>query len=256
MRVIDLFSGVGGLSHGFVMSGFDVEFAIEANEDIATAYEQNHRDTKVYKENIHLLDVTKLKQNHGKVEIIIGGPPCQGFSQKGKRQSLSDERNFMYYKFIGFVEIFKPKYFLLENVPHILTISDGFFKREILGSFEKLGYSVDYNVLNTAEYGIPQERKRAFFLGKLGATKVELPKPLENRTTIKEAIYDLPFINSGEGREFSEYEKDAFSTYQKEMRKNSKGIYNHRATNHSKLALERLALIPKGKGKEVFADEE
>lgn len=252
MTVIDLFSGVGGLSQGFVLEGFDIRYAVESDKSIAEAYKLNHPTTEVISEDICKVNLKEL--NSEDVTVIIGGPPCQGFSQKGKRLSINDERNFLFREFIRFVDFFKPKYFLMENVPNITTTSSGLFREEIIKEFSKLGYSIDCQVLNAVYFGIPQERKRAFFLGKRGNSLLELP--LENKllkkTTIKDAIYDLPFIESGKGEEISEYDKEMSSDYQKLMRKNSKKLFNHKATNHSKLALERLSMIPKGKGKEVL----
>lgn len=252
LKVVDLFAGVGGLSQGFISKGFEIEFAIEYIKDIAHSYKLNHPKTTVYNEDIAQVDLNKLKEKHLNIDVVVGGPPCQGFSQKGKRLSINDDRNFMFKKFIEIVAVFKPKYFVLENVPNILTTADGFFKNEIIKGFEELGYTVNAKILNASDFGVPQNRKRAFFIGSKNRTLLEFPEPRKEKTTIKEAIYDLPFIASGEGRDFFEYEKPINSNYQKMLRKNSKGIFNHLATNHSKVALERLELIPKGKGREVL----
>lgn len=255
MKIIDLFAGVGGLSHGFTMAGFEVAFAVEHDKEIANTYQQNHITTDVFSDDIEKLDIKQVSEKYKNIDVIVGGPPCQGFSQKGKRLSLNDSRNYLFKYFIDFVKIFEPKYFLLENVPNITTTSDGFFKDEILKAFNDMGYIVDVKILNAIKFGIPQNRKRAFFLGRKGTRQLELPTTNNVTTTIKEAIYDLPFINSGEGQEFYEYETLAATKYQKLMRKNSQGFYNHQATKHTKIALERLALIPKGKGKEVLPIE-
>jgi len=183
--------------------------------------------------------LSKLKQKHPNIDVIVGGPPCQGFSQKGKRLSINDDRNFMFKKFIDAVDVFKPQYFVLENVPNVLTTADGFFKQEIIKGFEELGYLVNAKTLNASDFGVPQNRRRAFFIGSKNGTLLEFPKPKKKKTTIKEAIYDLPFIASGEGSEFFEYEKPINSGYQKMLRKNSKGIFNHFATNHSKRAYSK-----------------
>ena len=257
MKVADLFAGVGGLSQGFKMAGFSIEFAIEVDKEIAKANQINHPNTIVYNTDITQIDIEKLHLKHPNIDIIVGGPPCQGFSQKGKRLSLKDKRNFLFRYFIKFVEEFKPKYFLLENVPNIITTSKGFFKNEILQEFEDLGYKIDYNILIATNFGIPQNRKRAFFLGKLGKDKLIIPtnEHLNHKVSIKDAIYDLPFINSGEGEEISNYDKPISSDYQKILRDSSTILYNHKATNHSKIALERLALIPKNGGKDSLPKE-
>lgn len=255
LKVADLFAGVGGFSQGFISKGFAIEFAIEYDKEIAKSYKLNHQDTTVYDSDISNIDLEELFEIHGKIDIVVGGPPCQGFSQKGKRLRINDERNFLFKKFIDTVRVFKPKYFVLENVPNILTTEKGFFKNEIIRGFEELGYTVNSSILNAADFAIPQNRKRAFFIGAQNGNLVEFPKPKEIVTTIREAIYDLPFINSGEGMDFFVYDKEPFSDYQKKLRHRSKGIFNHISTKHSKIALERLSLIPKGKGKEVLPPE-
>ena len=257
MKVVDLFAGVGGLSQGFLMEGFEVVFSIEFDKDIALSNQYNHPKTNVYNIDITQVNIQDFYEKYSDIDVIIGGPPCQGFSQKGKRLSLNDERNFLFQYFIKFVEKFKPKYFLLENVPNIITTSNGFFKDEILNAFNDLGYSIDNDILNASEFGIPQDRKRAFFLGKLGENKLKLPKADSNnsKVSIKDAIYDLPFIFSGEGKEISEYDKKTSSEYQKTLRDNSEILYNHKATNHSKIALERLSLIPKNGGRDSLPKE-
>ena len=255
MNIIDLFSGVGGMSEGFRMVGFNCVFAVEFDKEIANSYKKNHINTDVYATDIRSLDPEKLKLQYPKIDVIIGGPPCQGFSQKGKRLNLDDPRNYLFQQFVRYVKVFKPKYILLENVPNIITTANGFFKDQILNEFESLGYSLTYKVLCASDFGVPQDRHRAFFLGQLSTLEIALPSPNGMHTTVKDAIYDLPFIKSGEGKEISEYDKPPSSLYQKMMRKNSEKLYNHVATNHSKIALERLSLIPKGCGKETLPPE-
>lgn len=256
MIVGDLFAGVGGMSEGFKMAGFDIAFAVEFDKEIAMAYQKNHIGTDVYNVNICDIDVSELHKKHPNVDVIIGGPPCQGFSQKGKRLSLDDPRNFLFQQYVRFVKEFMPKYFVLENVPNIITTSNGYFKDQIVQAFESLGYKVNYGVLCASDFGVPQERRRAVFIGSLNhSSVVELPLPNGMRTTIKEAIYDLPFIESGQGDEISNYLAAPTSNYQKELRGDCDVLYNHVATKHSKSAIEKLKMIPKGAGKEVLPQE-
>ena len=255
MIVGDLFAGVGGMSEGFKMAGFDIAFAVEYDKDIAYAYSMNHKDTDVYADDICNVDVKELHKKHPQIDVIIGGPPCQGFSQKGKRLNLNDKRNYLFRQYVRFVEEFKPKYFVLENVPNIITTSNGYFKDQIIQEFEKLGYVVKYGVLRASDFGVPQDRHRAVFLGELSENTLSLPQPSGVHTTVKDAIYDLPFIASGEGNEQDVYDKQPTSAYQKELRGDCTVLHNHVSTAHSKIALERLALIPKGAGKEVLPPE-
>ena len=164
MRVVDLFSGVGGLSFGFTMANFETVFAIEHDESIANTYKLNHPNTDVFSTDIEKLNLKDLTKKYKNIDVVVGGPPCQGFSQKGKRLSLDDERNYLFRYFIEFVKAFKPKYFLLENVPNITTTSNGFFKNEIICAFNDLGYEVDVDILTASNFGVPQNRFRVLMV--------------------------------------------------------------------------------------------
>lgn len=254
MIVADLFAGVGGLSQGFIKAGCDIAFAVEFDREIAAAYQKNHPQTEVFAEDICQLNIEDIKRRHPIIDIVMGGPPCQGFSQKGKRLSLNDPRNFLFKQFVRFVNAYKPKYFVLENVPNIITTSNGYFKEQIIHEFKELGYDVCCGILHASDFGVPQDRRRAVFIGQMGKLEVKLPTPNGYKTSIKDAIYDLPFIASGEGQEESKYDKEPTSTFQKQLRNGSTILYNHTATKHSKDAIEKLKLIPKGMGKEVLPE--
>ena len=255
MKAVDLFSGVGGLSCGFKKAGFQIVLAIENDPEIAMAYRKNHPDTEVIIDDIKNIGKDTLLRTIKNPDLVMGGLPCQGFSQKGKRQNLFDGRNFLFKYFIEAIKAWKPRFFLIENVPNITTTSKSYFKKRIIEEFNKLGYEVIVKTLNSYDFGIPQMRKRAFFLGELRKMTLNFPKPAKDRVSVKDAIYDLPFINSGEGEYFYKYKKPAESKYQKELRNGSNGVYNHIATNHSELSLKKLSLIPKGEGKEVLPSE-
>lgn len=255
-RVIDLFAGVGGLSLGFEKKGFDVVLANEYDASIATSYIANHKNTKMIVGDITSLD---LEDTFGKlagtIDVVIGGPPCQGFSQKGQRKTIHDERNFLFKYYVSVVELVTPKYFVMENVPNLLTAEGGYFRDEIEELFNKLGYSLEYGVLNASDYGVPQNRRRAIIIGKLDGDAPKLPVPKRNKVTIWDAISDLAYLESGEGSEEQEYKYPADSDYEKMLRKDSSKLFNHIATKHSPLALERLALIPPNAGREVLPEE-
>lgn len=256
MKVADLFSGVGGLSQGFIKAGFEICLAVEFDLEIAHSFKKNHPNTEVYNEDICNLNFRELHKKHPNIDIVMGGPPCQGFSQKGKRLSLYDERNFLFLQFVRFVEEFSPKYFVLENVPNVITTENGYFKEEIIASFEKLGYEVCSEILNASDFGVPQDRKRAIFIGQKQELEIALPKPTLIRNTVRDAIFDLPFISSGEGANESKYDKPPMSLLQKELRNNSSTLYNHVATKHNETALRRMAMVPIGEGGKVLPIEE
>ena len=257
MNIIDLFAGVGGLSLGFEMIGANVLLANEYDNSIAQSYIKNHLNSNMIICDITKLDIPKTFEKIAPdVDIIIGGPPCQGFSQKGKRKTINDERNFLFRYYFEVVKYIKPKYFLMENVPNLLTSENGLFKNEIIELFSTLGYSINAKILNAADYQVPQNRHRAFIMGKLGSQKIEFPQINLSRTTAWDAISDLAFLNSGEGTFKQKYKFIAKTDYQKEMRKNSNILYNHVATNHSDIAIKRMSMVPYGGGRKDLPAEE
>lgn len=255
--VIDLFSGVGGLSLGFEEEGFNILLANECDESIANAYMKNHRKAKMVVGDITSLDLNAVFGNYkNKVDVIIGGPPCQGFSQKGKRKTIHDKRNFLFKYYVKVVELVKPKYFVMENVPNLLTTEKGYFFNEIETLFNGMGYFLQHGVLNAADFGVPQNRKRAVIIGKMNGVAPALPSPLNEKVTIWDAISDLAFLGSGEGNEVQEYRNAPQSEYEKKLRGHANLLYNHKATKHSTLSLKRLRMIPPNAGKEVLPQEQ
>jgi len=245
MKIIDLFAGVGGLSLGFSQAGNEIIYANEYDKSIAESFKMNHPKTVVDSTDIRDIDFEKVfRPFENKIDVVMGGPPCQGFSQKGKRIGATDKRNFMFQQFARVVEIVKPEFFLLENVPNILSSENGFFKQEIIKMFSGLGYEVKAKVLKAENFGVPQTRRRAVFLGRRGHLDFELPDGNGKKTTVVDALSDLPELKSGEGQSSQSYRTDPSNNYQKSMRIKSKLVMNHVATNHSKIALERLSFLP------------
>ena len=253
LKLVDLFAGVGGLSLGFEMLGARTVLANEFDVDIAKSYQRNRPNVTMLVDDITKLDLEKtFGPFKSKIDVVVGGPPCQGFSQKGQRKSINDERNFLFRYYVEVVKLLQPKYFVMENVPNLLTTENGFFKDEITSLFNKIGYTINPMVLNAADYGVPQNRHRAVIIGKKGARKVEMVKPLGRQTSAWDAIGDLAFLESGEGEFEQNYQIKAESEYQKKMRKGSTKLFNHCATAHSADAIKKLKLIPPEKGKEYL----
>lgn len=256
-KVIDLFAGVGGLSLGFESAGFNVVLANEYDKSIANAYMENHKLTKMIVGDITKLDLDKTFGTFtNSIDVVIGGPPCQGYSQKGQRKTINDKRNFLFKYYVKTVGLIRPKYFVMENVPNLLTAENGLFKKEIEKLFQEMGYFLKIGVLNASDYGVPQNRRRAVIIGKYQEIPPDLPKPVNYKTTIWDAISDLAFLNSGEGKNKQEYKYSTQSKYQELLRNGNSILYNHIATNHSKIALERLEMIPPNSGKEVLPKEQ
>jgi DNA (cytosine-5)-methyltransferase 1 len=166
IKVVDLFSGAGGLTKGFVDAGYRILFGIEHDVHAAKTYSANF-DHPMLNVDICSLNTDELVEKYGKADIVIGGPPCQGFSMAGKRDN-KDPRNSLFMEYLRFVKAFEPKYFVMENVPGILTMkttSGEFVKNIISSEVSKLGYKLKYEKLYAPDYGVPQKRRRVIFLG-------------------------------------------------------------------------------------------
>lgn len=216
---------------------------------------KNHKWVKVFIWDIRDIPPKKVEKEVWEIDIIVGWPPCQGFSLKWKRLWLNDERNFLFKEYIKYIWYFKPKYFVMENVPTILTDQWGYFKKEILKEFNDFWYKVSYWILNASNFWVPQNRKRAFFIGSLNWV-LPLPKgDTDSKITVRDAISDLDYLNSWEWIFESNYKKVPESEYQNKMRSNSSKLYNHIATNHSAIAIDRLKRIPAEKWKEYLTEK-
>ncbi len=186
------------------------------------------------------------------INMIIGGPPCQGFSNKGKNLGLKDPRNFLFLEYIEVVKAIKPEIFIIENVKNIISCAKGYFLEEIKERLNALGYQLSYQILNAKDYGVPQNRERAFIVGASRFSfDFNLLEPSQS-VNVQDAISDLAYLCSNEGAFESDYLNPVQSNYQALMRKDSPKLYNHQATNHSQAALEKLKLINKEQGKECL----
>ncbi|MBQ4520366.1 MAG: DNA cytosine methyltransferase [Bacteroidaceae bacterium] len=243
-NVIDLFCGCGGLSLGFEQAGYNVLLGIDIWKDALETFRHNHKNGATLCADLSKITGEDVDReiNFQKVDVIIGGPPCQGFSVAGKR-IIDDERNSLYKSFVRMVEYFKPKAFVLENVPNILSIGGGTVRETIICDFQRLGYNVVTQVLTASDYGVPQNRRRAIFVGlKEFSFDFDIPKVVHKVTTA-EALSDLP---EGSQSYKSDYICDSQSDYQTFMRQNSKGVMNHEVTMHNAQTTEIIAMVPDG----------
>ena len=225
---MDLFAGAGGMSLGFDNAGFKNLLAVEFNKDFAETYKKNFPRHNLIVDDIknvteqQIYDIIKNE----KVDVIIGGPPCQGFSIAGNigRNFIDDDRNRLFKEFVRFVKIIKPKVFVLENVAAMERHNKGKTIKEIVSSFKEIGYDIKYKVLNAVNYGVPQERRRIFIVGTLGENNFEYPQEIDKIVTVKDAIDDLPKLENGETSE----------------------IPNHTAMKHSAQMLEKMSYVLDG----------
>jgi len=243
---IDLFCGCGGMSLGFQKAGLRPLLGIDSWADAIATYGHNIKGAKTICGDILEVSSEQIKATIGnkKVDVIIGGPPCQGFSVAGKR-IVEDKRNELYKAFVRIVKDLSPEIFVMENVPNILTIGDGIIKEAILKDFSRLGYNVSYKVLTASDYGTPQNRRRAFFVGtKENIDAFEFPSPTTlKKVTTEEALSDLPENSLKDG---SAYPNPPLSKFQTKIRQGSSGVYNHQITEHNPETKRIIAMVPDG----------
>lgn len=255
-RILDLFCGAGGFSLGFDKNPyFKTLLALDFEPSAIETFKQNFKNTQaicgdITDKNIKMHIINLAKEL--KVNMIIGGPPCQGFSLKGKNLGLNDPRNFLFLEYLELVREIKPEVFVIENVKNLLSSANGYFKNEIIARIKKLGYQVNCDILNAKDYGVPQNRQRTFFLASKNKI-LEFPKKFDSFVSVKDAISDLAYLESGEGQIISEYKNAPQSQYQKMLRGGL--LQYHKASNHSKIALQKLKMIPCESGKEHLPKE-
>ncbi len=245
ITVLDLFCGCGGLSCGLDKSNFNVKYGIDNWADALETYKYNHKNSLAIEEDLSIKKADEIikKYKIQDVDLIVGGPPCQGFSIAGKR-NIDDERNLLYKSFVDFVKILKPKMFLLENVPNILSMEKGIVKENIINDFSQIGYSITYQILLASDFGVPQNRKRAFFVGIMDNVKFDFPEPNKKiKISTKDAISDLPENSIENG---NKYPIIALSKYQEKMRNGINVLNNHQITKHEQKTKDIIALVPDG----------
>lgn len=258
-NIIDLFCGCGGLSYGFEQAGYNILLGIDNDAAALKTFEYNHKDSKSICGDITELDKNNIYNLIGnkQIDMIVGGPPCQGMSLSGPRQ-FHDPRNKLYLSYIRIVEEIRPKAFVIENVPGLVGLYKGQIKDSILKEFKKLGYNVTYKILNTADYGVPQLRRRVIFVGLQDQT-FEFPSAIlkpEEYITCKMGIGDLPALDRDFlGEENQKYKIAPTCEYQELMRNNSKTIKNHIAALHSEKVKNIISLVPEGGNYKNLPDE-
>lgn len=281
LTMIDLFAGAGGLSEGLQEAGFHTLYANEFIPTFAQTFKVNHPDTEVDSRDIREVDACTVRRSLGlrkkQLDLLAGGPPCQGFSINAPFRSTKDKRNHLFREYLRFVEEFQPRAVLIENVPGLVSFENGATLNAILESLDELGYSADVRILYAPHHRVPQTRWRTIILALRGHGKdalqafpvpsrqapmrvnftsrfegreiVALPGTVELPpfTSVKQAIEDLPPLTNGEqGARVKEYATPPTNDYQRALRAGSSGVYNHEAARLSKINIERISYIKPG----------
>lgn len=229
LKYIDLFSGAGGFSLGFDNKGFQNVFSVDIEPSFCETYNHNFPSHNLIQKDICNVTDAELKylKEFDKIDVVIGGPPCQGFSIAGNigRKFIEDPRNRLFKEFVRVVEVVEPTYFVMENVARLYNHNKGNTRKEIINDFENLGYKVECKILNSADYGVPQVRKRVIFIGTKNSQKILFPKKeVDKYVTVKEVLSSYPKLESGQESK----------------------IPNHTAMSHSEQMLHKMSFVSDG----------
>ena len=245
IRLLDLFCGAGGLSLGFERHGFRVVKALDFAKHAIDTYNLNRKEKVAEVKDIKTVD-EKYISGLGRIDGIIGGPPCQGFSTAGQR-IIDDERNVLYREYFKILDRVRPKFFVIENVIGILTFAKGAIVADIKRRAENMGYVLHQQVLDAQNYGVPQVRRRVIFVGILnGAEKkpFNFPKGIPCGITVADAIDDLPSLDKCEDNTI--YGRPPRTDYQRYMREGVDALTNHLQSAHTSEVKSTIALVPPG----------
>lgn len=267
LTMMDLFCGAGGFSVGCEWSGFQSVIGIDHLKPAIETWSYNHPNALACLGDIRNIDPEEIKEmlnkkGINKINLITGGVPCQGFSRANRKHNDYDERNFLFLEYMKYVKTFKPDYIILENVSGMRTTAGGKFEKEIKEAMNELGYETTVKLINAADYGVPQTRKRLIFVGVKKNSglneKYSFPsakffpkeaiKTNENSKcyrTVYDAISDLPKLDNKECK--SEYNTDNLTEYQKLMRGKCKKLDNHISPNHPNETIEKIRTTEPGK---------
>jgi DNA (cytosine-5)-methyltransferase 1 len=263
---IDLFCGCGGISLGLERAGFSVLAGVDIEKKYLKTFEYNFPKSKAVCADLREVNPVQLLASiglkHGELDLLAGGPPCQGFSKNVPRskRSANSENNQLIYTYLEFCEAIYPKWVMIENVAEMRNGFDAKYTEEIEKKLSKLGYSVVHGVHNAADYGIPQKRRRAFFLARRDGKRPLPPQPsysecsagldfgIKNYVTVWDAISDLPSLQQGEGSDPCKYPKKPDNEYQKCLRSADGVVYNHIARKLQPTQNDRIQSLKPGEG--------
>jgi len=267
LNVLDTFAGAGGFSLGFELAGCKVVGGIEIDSWASETFAHNHKDALVIKRDIQLIGDDEFRDLFAdrRPDILLGGPPCQGFSVCRKNSGdPTDPKNSLFVEFLRVARVLQPDYVIMENVPNIEKARTqrgesviGIVEREL----KELGYRVNHAILEATDFGIPQIRKRLFVVASIHELESPFPtathcirggvddlfgRSLERCPTLWEAISDLPALEAGEGSDVQDYTQAPENNYQRGLRKGSKQLWNHTAMRHSQRMVERFSAMACG----------
>ena len=249
-KVLDLFCGCGGISEGYALAGFHIVGGVDFNKDATLTFQHNFKDAKVYCTDITTISDEEILDNYEGVDVIVGGPPCQGFSSANRWQKeLEDPRNKLFYEYLRFVKVLKPKVLMIENVRGLLTRDNGYAKERITTLLLEMGYSVNMKVLNASDYGVPQNRHRDIIV----AIRQDF-RPIEfefdtlgtlEKVTVEDAIGELYQFESSNPKIKLIGENPA-SKFRSYLRRDDNLVTDHEVVYPAEKVQERISFVPQG----------
>ena len=252
---IDLFCGAGGLSEGFRQAGFHVLAGQDFDEQAGATFSATHPEAKFIGGPIQnvtpqqLLTAAGVKR--GEIDVIVGGPPCQGYSVYNHQRGANDPRAGLFHEYLRIVKGIQPRWLIMENVTGITSVAGGGVVREIFEGMNSLGYRVNMKVLRAEDFGVPQERRRVFFIATRTDAPILFPEPTHGPSrlpfvTVWDAISDLPKLENGDKATPRAYAKEPQNDYQARLRGACTTVQNHSASRLSRINEERMRHIPPG----------
>lgn len=251
-NVIDLFCGCGGLSEGFRLAGYNIIGGIDFNAPAIKTYNKNFPEAKGLCRDLMEMDVSQIVEEFGdlsNVDVIIGGPPCQGFSSANRYKiEGEDPRNKLFFEFVKFVDLAKPKVVVIENVRGIITSNNGYAKDRIYEIFESRGYTVNHRILSASDYGIPQRRFRNFFVMIRDGEKFDFDKLVksDHEVTVEDAIGELYNYESNSTNDPITVEVPPSSEYRAYLRSKDNKVPNHEVRYPADKVQHRISFVPQG----------
>lgn len=267
-NAIDLFSGCGGMSWGLQAAEIDVRLGVDLDRKYIRSYRANFGEERTWQCDIRDVSATQILERaglkKGQLDLLVGGPPCQGFSKNTpvSARSWDSDNNLLVREYLRIVEGTKPAHLIMENVAEMKNGFGGLFTEQIRIELAKLGYSLLDHVFNASDYGLPQNRRRAFFVASKDRVDLRIPPithtdkereksdlfPLERKVTVWDAIGDLPSLKHGEQFDDAPYPSPAKTAFQKFIRADSKTLTSHVARRLSDIQYQRLSSIEPGQG--------
>ncbi len=230
------------------MCGIHVNIAVEVDPHAAATYVHNHSGVRMLNKDIREIKVAELTGNKTRPSVLFGGPPCQGFSTSNQRtRSSSNPVNWLFLEYLRFVRGLQPDFVVFENVKGILETDGASFIDRVLSDLSDLGYTLSYNVLNSKDFGVPQNRSRLFVIGSLHGISVKMPDPTASSlVTVNEALSDLPDLENGASQSILPYKSGPKSKYARNIRGGLKKSANHLVTRNAPHIIDRYQHIPQG----------